>query len=160
MGILVKIAVLGAIATAMNGCAPRYGGLSPTELAAAMADSMTAWSFFPSDGTARADTARRLATYALWDIEGGDRERGLRVIAAVRALGLVDSVFHKQAALAYQMVGEWHKALGIYEEAQRLWPTAAWPHLRSAPVLRRLQRSTEADSAEATATRLERKEAD
>src|SRR5882724_9175297 len=67
------------------------------DITAAMRDSTAVFGAYVSDGTARGDSARRFAALGVSDLEGGDRERGLRLVRAARERTVADSTFYLHA---------------------------------------------------------------
>ena len=109
-----------------------------------MADSSYGWFRYQRDGTAVSDSARRFAALALWDWEGGDRPRSLRLLFAAFDRGVADSLFYFQAALALTTFGRHTDALAFAQAGLRRWPH--YPSLWSvqAYALEHLGRTSEA----------------
>ena len=87
-----------------------------------MAD--TARPSYVSDGTARSDTARRLAYAGAWAFEDGDQARGLPLIEAAWQLGVADPVFYQDMMALTHLLRCPTERLMIATEARRRWPGA------------------------------------
>jgi hypothetical protein len=101
-------------------------GLSRADLANALRDSLYGWVRYESDGSARSDTARRLAARGMWDLEGGDQQRGLRLVAAAWRLGVADSLFYREMVVLMRIIGCPAEEVTVAVAAHRRWPGSAW----------------------------------
>jgi tetratricopeptide (TPR) repeat protein len=119
-----------------------------------MRDSAHGFFGYASDGTAQSDSARRLAALGMWDLEGGDRARGLRLVRAARELSVSDSTFYLHAGLALQIMRQTEDALAVYEVATARWPELGWTWKGKAAVLEKLGRHREAEVARQRITQL------
>jgi hypothetical protein len=147
--VLLGLVLLG-LASGLEGQAPPQAPVGPpstADLTAALRDTAPGWFAFRSDGTARSDSARRMAALGLWDLEGGDRERGLRLVHAAQELGVADSLFYVQAGLALSLVRADDEASAVYAESTTKWPNAVWAWTGWVPVLQRLGRHADAEAA-------------
>ena len=139
---------------AQSACA---ASANPSDVAEAM--QCPAWGFFAfaSDGTARSDSASRMAALALWDVEGGDRARGARLLRSARVLGVADSLFYAQAGVGYRLLDCPHDAEAVYGEGLRRWPHFRSLWLGLAATLESLDRAPEAEAARQRADSLEKR---
>jgi hypothetical protein len=118
------------------------------DVASAMRLTATDSSLFTSDGTARSDSARRMGMLAIWDFEGGDTQRGLRLARRARELGVADPAFFL-ASLALVSLRRADEALLFVDDGLRRWPSSRLLWRQRAQVLHMLGRETDADSARA-----------
>src|SRR4051812_8450407 len=119
------VLVLMAASAPLCGQAPERPAIAPPtpeDIAAAMRDSVWGWFAYRSAGTAAGDSARRFAALGVWDLEGGDRARGLRLVHAAREWGIVDSTFYMHAGLFLASMRVSAEALALYEAAAARWP--------------------------------------
>jgi tetratricopeptide (TPR) repeat protein len=154
----IKLAIAIALVCAQTPLLGQGGEPStiepPTQadIAAAM---RSPWSdHFESDGTARGDSARRIGALGVWDLEGGDRDRGVRLVRAARQMGLADSSFFLQAGLYLHNLGVLDEALPMYEAAASRWPALVWAWEGQAKVLTALGRPAESETARRRAAEL------
>jgi tetratricopeptide (TPR) repeat protein len=135
---------------AFLGCAAATPTLRPipcptaAHIAEAMRGPAWGWYEYPGDGTMRGDSARRFAALGMWDVEGGDRDRGLRLIMAARKAGFADSTFILDAVLAFDMMGRPYETLRFADEALARWPRFGWLWAKKASAYRRLGQREEA----------------
>lgn len=111
------------------------------------------WFDYRSDGSPRGDTVSRLLSVGMWNIEGGDVERGLRMVRAAFRLGVADSLAYKDFAEFLPIYRANEEALLLYREAARRWPRSEWPWTGQARLLERLGRNAEAMDAAVEASR-------
>src|SRR5262245_51597880 len=71
--------------------------LTRADLVYATRDTTIGWATYRSGGTARGDSARRIAAAGAWDLEGGNFNRGIRLIQAAFRFGVADSAFYHDA---------------------------------------------------------------
>jgi len=99
---------------------------------------------YQSNGTARSDTARRLAAAGMWDVEGGSFTRGLRFIALAIRMSVADSAFYQDTHELLEQLGCQTERVVFAREALRRWPDAQWAKRN---LERALQRPTDAGAA-------------
>lgn len=137
---------LGVTAT-LGAQEPRRPVSEPTaaDLRYALGDTAYGWIAYRSDGSARSDSARRVAAAGMWDLEGGDRSRGIRLVHAALRLGVADPEFYRDAGelmTAFRCLSE---AVGIFEESRRRWPRTQWADSGYTRAVAARQRATEAE---------------
>lgn len=101
-------------------------GLSRADVAYALQDSVFGWIVYRSDGSAHSDSARRFAAAGAWDLEGGDWQRGVRLLQTAVRFGVADETFYRDAAELMKLLRCPAEAVTLLEEVRRRWPTATW----------------------------------
>jgi hypothetical protein len=128
--------------------------LSDAEIARAMRDTGSGIVAYRSDGTARGDSARRIAAYGMSMIEGGELDVGLRLYRAAFYLGVPDLYFYRDAIELSKTYRRPEDRLTIFQEVIRRWPEDAWGWRGYAVELELRGRALDAQIAHARATRL------
>jgi hypothetical protein len=112
---------------------PRPPALS-AELTEALKD--TSAGFFEgyrSDGTAVGDSARRIAAFAMWEIEGGDVLLGLRLLDSAAARGVPDPHFYEDAEEVFKVHRDSTRQARVRTIATRRWPDRRWRWQQTEP---------------------------
>jgi hypothetical protein len=79
------------------------------------------------DTSARSDSARRIASLAATDLEGGDTARGRRLLREAVARGVSDPQFYTDAAQYLAMVQAPAELVQVRAAAMRRFPDRVWP---------------------------------
>ena len=103
------------------------------DLRVAMSDTSFGFARYASNGSARGDSARRIAALALWDLEGGEVVRGRRLLREAVARGVPDAQFYLDAIWYLQQLrGASAELAQVRASAERQFPSRAWPWSASA----------------------------
>jgi hypothetical protein len=103
------------------------------DLRVAMSDTTFGFAHYASNGSARGDSARRIAALALWDLEGGEVVRGRRLLREAVARGVPDAQFYLDAIWYLQQLrGASAELAQVRASAERQFPSRAWPWSPSA----------------------------
>ncbi len=124
------------------------------ELRVIVRQGRAGWMDYPGDGTPRGDTVRALLNVGMWELEGGDVRRGLRLVRAAFRLGVVDSLAYVDFGQALYQYRSHEEGLALYDEATRRWPGVWWAWDGRARMLRTLGRTREAAAAQLRADSL------
>jgi len=119
--------------------------LIPGDLAYAMRDTAAGWVMYQSGGSARGDTARRLAAAGVWDLEGSDGKRGIRLLQAAFRFGVADSSFYHDAFELFKLLRCPAEASALVDEVRRRWPADRWADSASRRALQGLQHASDDD---------------
>lgn len=160
MSTLIRAIVAGLFATFAGSTtlAAQAHAPPPTaeDIADAMVDSTHGWFTYASDGRPASDSARRMAALALWDWEGGDRERGLRLLNGAYQRSVADSLFYCHAAFALTTVSRNAEAVAFAQTGIDRWPSFWLLWSVQADAFKRLGQADRAQVARATADSLRR----
>lgn len=101
----------------------RVEELSAQDLADVFTPSRsTGWGAYHSDGTPRGDSTVRIAWVGMWDVEGGDWDRGLRLIRAAYARGVPDRDFYHDYIAAMRLARRPADVKAACDALVKLWP--------------------------------------
>ena len=144
---LTTIAATGALLLFSASADAQSGGnivrgLTRDDLAYVARDTAFGWVTYRSDGTARGDSARRFAAAGAWDLEGGDWQRGLRLVQAAFQLGVADSSFYRDAFELLKLLRCPKETVVLVEEVRRRWPQSRWADSVYSRVATTQERST------------------
>jgi hypothetical protein len=144
---LVLLAVTLAVAAPLGAQPARRPAAEATaaDLSYALGDTAYGWMAYRSDGSARSDSARRPAAAGMWDVEGGDRSRGFRLVQAALRLGVADPQFYQDAADLMSAFRCPSEAVMVFEEARRRWPGAQWADSGYTRAVAARQRATDGE---------------
>jgi hypothetical protein len=85
--------VLGALLAISLGCATSRS----SDIAYAMRPGTGGFMSYESTGNAASDSASAIAAAAMWDLEGGDTMRGLRLLEEALRRPVADTMFYRDA---------------------------------------------------------------
>ena len=150
-GTLLVVAPLRAQSHASARAVP-----TAADLRYALRDSVFGWVSYDYDGTAAGDTTRRLAAAAMWEMEGGDQSRGIRLFQAALDRGVSDSLFYVDAQEVMTLLRCPGEAVELFAESRRRWPGTAWADSGLARAEQRLRKASLPDQRRTCPVRVRR----